>query len=128
MKELARSFIGFKHYQKFTEIDLHPNNVCAIHIDHGYESHIIDGINSGIYTSVMIDASHDPIEKNIQRTKLIVDKAHKKNISVEAELGILSGQEDDIDVDGIQTNMSTVLTFTRKSLTNLQIKFDGHVD
>ena len=80
-------------------IDLHPKNVCAIHIDHGYESHIIDGINSGIYTSVMIDASHDPIEKNIQRTKVIVDKAHKKNISVEAELGILSGQEDDIDVD-----------------------------
>ena len=33
---------------------------------------------------VMIDASHDPIEKNIQRTKLIVEKAHKKNISVEA--------------------------------------------
>ena len=56
-------------------IDLHPNNVCAIHIDHGYESHIIDGINSGIYTSVMIDASRDPIEKNIKRTKLIVDKA-----------------------------------------------------
>ena len=80
-------------------IDLYPNNICAIHIDHGYESHIIDGINSGIYTSVMIDASHDPIEKNIQRTKLIVEKAHKKNISVEAELGILSGQEDDIDID-----------------------------
>ena len=36
--------------------------------------------------------------------------------------------KDDINSDGIQTNMSTVLTFTRKSSTNLQIKFDGHVD
>ena len=99
-------------------IDLHPNNVCAIHIDHGYESHIIDGINSGIYTSVMIDASHDPIEKNIQRTKLIVDKAHKKNISVEAELGILSGQEDDIDVDEQEakfTNPEDVEYFVQKT-------------
>ena len=99
-------------------IDLHPNNVCAIHIDHGYESHIIDGINSGIYTSVMIDASHDPIEKNIQRTKLIVDKAHKKNISVEAELGILSGQEDDIDIDEQEakfTNPEDVEYFVQKT-------------
>lgn len=36
--------------------------------------------------------------------------------------------KDDINSDGIQTNMSTVLTFTRKSSTNLEIKFDGHVD
>ena len=104
--------------EKCTAIDLYPNNVCAIHIDHGYESHIIDGINSGIYTSVMIDASHDPIEKNIQRTKLIVDKAHKKNISVEAELGILSGQEDDIDVDEQEakfTNPEDVEYFVQKT-------------
>ena len=36
--------------------------------------------------------------------------------------------KDDINSDGIQTNMSTVLTFTKISDTNLQIKFDGHVD
>ena len=36
---------------------------------------------------------------------MIVDKAHKKNISVEAELGILSGQEDDIDVDEQEANL-----------------------
>ena len=46
--------------------DLYPNNVCAIHIDHGYESHIIDGINSGIYTSVMIDASMIQLRKTFK--------------------------------------------------------------
>lgn len=77
---------------------LYPDVVYAVHIDHGYESHIIEAINTGGYTSVMIDASHDPLEKNINRTKKIVEMAHAKGISVEAELGVLSGKEDDLDI------------------------------
>ena len=47
----------------------------------------------------MIDASHDDFNTNVKRTKLVVEKAHEKNILVEAELGILSGKEDDISID-----------------------------
>ena len=73
--------------------------VYAIHIDHGNEQHILDAIASGDFTSVMIDASHDPFSENVKRTKMIVEMAHKKGIAVEAELGVLSGVEDDLSVD-----------------------------
>ncbi len=81
-----------------TASKLYPDVIYSVHIDHGYESHIADAIQSGGYTSVMIDASHDPLEKNITRTRFIVKKAHARNITVEAELGVLSGKEDDLDV------------------------------
>ncbi len=68
----------------------------AIHLDHGRSISLIkQAINSG-YTSVMIDASHFPLEKNIALTKDIVQRAHPKSVSVEAELGIIGGKEDDL--------------------------------
>ncbi len=73
-----------------------PGTQYAIHLDHGNEEHILSALNAGGYTSVMIDASHDSFEKNIARTKIIVDLAHDQGIEVEAELGLLSGVEDDI--------------------------------
>lgn len=78
--------------------EIYPETVFAIHLDHGVEEHAFDAINNG-YTSVMIDASHDDFETNIKRTKAVVEAAHKKNVVVEAELGILSGVEDDLDID-----------------------------
>ena len=74
--------------------NIYPNALYAIHLDHGEEAHAFDAIGNG-YTSVMIDASHDDFETNIKRTAAVVKAAHKKNIVVEAELGILSGVEDD---------------------------------
>ena len=71
--------------------------VFAIHLDHGIESHVFDAISAN-YNSVMIDA-HDDFEKNVTRTQKVVHEAHKKNIFVEAELGVLSGVEDDISID-----------------------------
>jgi fructose-bisphosphate aldolase class II len=47
----------------------------------------------------MIDASHEPFEENVAITKRVVDRAHKKGISVEAELGRLGGVEEDVKVD-----------------------------
>jgi fructose-bisphosphate aldolase, class II len=44
---------------------------------------------------VMIDASHEPFEQNVSLTKAVVERAHEKGIAVEAELGVLSGVEDD---------------------------------
>ena len=78
---------------------IYPKTKFAIHLDHGTESHAFDAINSGRYNSVMIDASHDNFDNNIKRTKIVVDKAHKKNVVVEAELGVLSGVEDDLSID-----------------------------
>jgi fructose-bisphosphate aldolase class II len=76
----------------------YPEVVYAIHLDHGFEEHIDDALSRGGYTSVMIDASHDDFQVNIERTRSIVSKAHAKGVVVEAELGILSGVEDDMEV------------------------------
>jgi fructose-bisphosphate aldolase, class II len=78
---------------------IYPDTVFAVHLDHGNEQHALQCIESGGYTSVMIDASHEPFEKNIFITREIVKRAHEKSIAVEAELGVLSGIEDDISVD-----------------------------
>ncbi len=78
---------------------VYPEVVFAIHLDHGAEAHIDHAIQGGQYTSVMIDASHDPFETNIDRTKQVVTKAHAHGIWVEAELGVLSGVEDGLAVE-----------------------------
>ena len=76
-----------------------PEAIFAVHLDHGDEETCYDCINSGFYSSVMIDASHDPFDKNVEITKRVTDAAHKKGISVEAELGMLGGVEEDIKVE-----------------------------
>ena len=76
-----------------------PEAIFAVHLDHGDEESCYDCIDSGFYSSVMIDASHEPFEKNVAITKRVVDRAHAKGISVEAELGMLGGVEEDISVD-----------------------------
>ena len=79
--------------------EIFPEAVFAVHLDHGDEETCYDCINSGFYSSVMIDASHESLDKNIEITKRVVDAAHKKGISVEAELGKLGGVEEDIKVE-----------------------------
>src|SRR5580765_7546158 len=76
-----------------------PEAIFAVHLDHGDEETCYDCIDSGFYSSVMIDASHDPFDKNVEITKRVVDRAHARGISVEAELGMLSGGEEDIVVE-----------------------------
>jgi fructose-bisphosphate aldolase class II len=73
--------------------------IFAVHLDHGTEEAAYDCIDSGFYSSVMIDASHESFDKNIAITRRVVDRAHEKGISVEAELGMLGGVEEDIAVD-----------------------------
>ena len=76
--------------------DLKINVDVAIHLDHGttFES-CKASIDAG-FTSVMIDGSHHPIDENIRLTKEVVDYAHPKGISVEAEVGTVGGTEDGI--------------------------------
>jgi fructose-bisphosphate aldolase class II len=76
-----------------------PDAIYAVHLDHGDEKTCYDCIDSGFYSSVMIDASHEPFEKNIEITRRIVERAHAKGVSVEAELGMLGGVEEHVKVD-----------------------------
>jgi len=75
---------------------IYPDAIFAVHLDHGDEENCYDCIKSGFYSSVMIDASHHEFEENIAITKRVVEAAHAKKISVEAELGQLGGVEEDI--------------------------------
>lgn len=71
----------------------------AIHLDHGSSFEACRSAIKAGFTSVMIDASHHPIAENIRITKQVVDYAHARGVSVEAELGIVGGQEDDVIAD-----------------------------
>src|ERR1700704_2946973 len=82
-----------------TAKEMYPEVIFAVHLDHGDEQTCYDCIDSGFFSSVMIDASHDPFDKNVEITKRVVDRAHAKGISVEAELGMLGGVEEDIKVE-----------------------------
>lgn len=79
--------------------EVFPEAIFAVHLDHGDEQTCYDCIESGFYSSVMIDASHESFEENIAITKRVVDAAHAKGIVVEAELGQLGGVEEHVKVD-----------------------------
>lgn len=71
----------------------------AIHLDHGSSfEKCAEAIHAG-FTSVMIDGSSLPLEENIALTKKVVELAHIHGVSVEAELGRIGGQEDDVVVE-----------------------------
>ncbi len=79
--------------------ELFPEAIFAVHLDHGDEQTCYSCINSGFYSSVMIDASHETFDGNVATTRRVVERAHAKGLSVEAELGMLGGVEEDIKVD-----------------------------
>lgn len=95
----ARYMGGFKTVVKMVEGLLEDYKITvpvAIHLDHGSSfDKCKQAIDAG-FTSVMIDASHSPFEENIEITKQVVEYAHAKGVSVEAELGTVGGQEDDV--------------------------------
>ena len=73
----------------------------AIHLDHGSSfEKCKEAIDAG-FTSVMIDASHYSFAENIETTSKVVEYAHAKGVSVEAELGTVGGQEDDVIAEGV---------------------------
>ena len=76
--------------------DLNITIPVALHLDHGssYES-CVKAIDNG-FTSVMIDASKYPLEENINITKQVVLYAKDKNVTVEAEVGAVGGEEDGV--------------------------------
>lgn len=98
--------------------EIFPDSIFAVHLDHGDEETCMDCIESGFYSSVMIDASGEEFEKNIEITKRVVDAAHARDIAVEAELGQLGGVEEDVVVDESAahlTDPAQVEEFVKKS-------------
>ena len=75
-----------------------PETIYAVHLDHGDEATCYDCIDSGFYSSVMIDGSSQDFEENIAVTRRVVERAHAKGIVVEAELGQLGGVEEHVNV------------------------------
>jgi fructose-bisphosphate aldolase class II len=72
----------------------------VFHLDHGKNYDLVKkAIQSGLYTSVMFDGSSLPYKENVKRTKQLVQMAHKRGISVEAELGAIAGIEDFVSVE-----------------------------
>ncbi len=98
--------------------EIFPDAIFAVHLDHGDEQTCYECIDSGFFSSVMIDASHESFDENVAITKRVVDKAHAKGISVEAELGMLGGVEEDIKVDeghAMLTNPDEAKDFVAKT-------------
>ena len=79
--------------------EVFPDAIFAVHLDHGDEATCYDCIQSGFYSSVMIDASSESFDGNIAATKRVVDAAHARGIVVEAELGQLGGVEEHVNVN-----------------------------
>jgi fructose-bisphosphate aldolase class II len=68
----------------------------ALHLDHGDSFELAKSCIDSGFSSVMIDASHFPFEENIALTKKVVEYAHDRDVTVEAELGVLAGIEDEV--------------------------------
>lgn len=100
----AKYMGGFYTVVKMVEGLMHDMNITvpvAIHLDHGSSFENCKAAIDAGFTSVMIDASHHSFEENVEITKKVVEYAHSKGVSVEAELGRVGGQEDDVISDGV---------------------------
>lgn len=76
--------------------ELGLNIPITLHLDHGDSFELCKSCIESGFSSVMIDGSHLPYEKNIELTRKVVDYAHQHDVTVEGELGILAGIEDDV--------------------------------
>jgi len=94
------SYAGRDYLQSLVEAATKRYNIpITLHLDHHENfSDIKESIDLGT-RSVMIDASHHPYEENVQIVKEVVEYAHVNGTTVEAELGRLGGQEDDLNVE-----------------------------
>lgn len=91
----------------------------AVQLDHGDSLNIIDEAIEYGFTSIMYDGSHLPIEDNIKNTNTIYEHIKNKGVNLEAEIGVLSGNEGGGDMKEICTNPKEALYFYEKA------KFDA---
>lgn len=79
--------------------DLKSNIPICLHLDHGDTFELCKSCIESGFSSVMIDGSAHPYEENIALTKKVVDYAHQFDVTVEGELGVLAGIEDDVKAE-----------------------------
>lgn len=113
------AYAGRAYIQAIAEVAAKENDIpIALHLDH-HETvdSIVESLELGV-KAVMIDGSHGTFEENIAISKEVVDVAHKYGATVEAELGKLVGQEDDIIVkaeDAEYTDPDTAQEFVERT-------------
>ena len=112
-------YAGAEYIKAMAEVAATKYNIpIAIHLDHFEDiSEIKHNIDIG-FKSCMIDASKSEFEKNISTVKEVVDYAHRFDVTVEAELGKLGGQEDDLIIDekdAMYTNPNDAAEFVRRT-------------
>ena len=88
----------------------------ALHLDHGDKFELCkDCVDNG-FSSVMIDASHHSYDDNIALTKKVVEYAHQHDVTVEGELGVLAGVEDDVSAEkSTYTKPEEVIDFVKRT-------------
>lgn len=96
-------------------LDLNISIDVCLHLDHGssFDS-CKEAIDSG-FTSVMIDASKLTLEENIKETKKVVEYAHQRDITVEAELGHVGGMEDDVKSTILLADFDECIRFVKET-------------
>ncbi|MDO4695645.1 class II fructose-bisphosphate aldolase [Porphyromonas sp.] len=100
-----------------------PNPQISLHLDHGDTFELCKSCIDMGFSSVMIDGSHLPYEENIRLTKQVVEYAHQFDVTVEGELGVLAGVEDDVVAEShTYTRPEEVVDFvTRTGVDSLAI-------
>ena len=119
VSEGAIKYAGMDYLAAMVKVAANETTVpICLHLDHGTTYETIMKCMTHGWTSVMYDGSHHPLDKNIEETAHIVKVAHASGISVEAELGRLSGVEDNISVeekDSIYTNPQEAEKFVKET-------------
>jgi fructose-bisphosphate aldolase class II len=88
----------------------------ALHLDHGDTLELCMACIENGFSSVMIDGSHHPYEKNVSLTREVVEYAHRHDVSVEGELGVLAGIEDDVvAAESVYTQPQEVVDFVQRT-------------
>lgn len=96
--------------------ELGCNIPIVLHLDHGDTFELCKSCIEYGFSSVMIDGSHLPYEENVALTKQVVEYAHKYDVTVEGELGVLAGVEDDVAAEKSHyTQPSEVEDFVKKT-------------
>ena len=115
----ARKYAGPLYLKKLVEAAVESTDIpIALHLDHGDSFELCKNCIDSGFTSVMIDGSSLLYEKNIEITKKVCEYAHKYDVTVEGELGSLSGIEDSVSVEAekaFYTNSEQVEDFVKQT-------------
>ena len=119
----ARHYANPVYLKKLIEAAVNLSNIpIAVHLDHGDSYELCKECIDEGFTSVMIDASHESFDKNIEICRKVVDYAHKHNCVVEGELGHLVGAQFDegeeggsYSKEGHYTNPEQAVEFVQRS-------------